>query len=174
MYVEIIGVIVIFVALRALITRNRAERLLYLNVIGFGVSAIIALVINTPFALIVAAAFFICSTISANAIAYTLKRLDDEILLEWCKMEFFVSIIAIALMVIGAFGIIFLKKPLDKVIMFTILDAGFILVVVLFKYLDVALFAALVDPLSTLVFILAIVKIYEIRKKKLESGELND
>lgn len=82
MYVEIIGIIVVFVALRALITRNRAERLLYLNVIGFGVSAIIALVINTPFSLIVAAAFFICSTISANAIAYTLKRLDDEILLE--------------------------------------------------------------------------------------------
>ncbi len=82
MYVEIIGIIVIFVALRALITKNRAERLLYLNVIGFGVSAIIALVINTPFALIVAAAFFICSTISANAIAYTLNRLNDEILLE--------------------------------------------------------------------------------------------
>ncbi len=82
MYVEIIGIIVVFVALRALITKNRAERLLYLNVIGFGVSAIIALVINTPFALIVAAAFFICSTISANAIAYTLNRLDDEILLE--------------------------------------------------------------------------------------------
>ena len=82
MYVEIIGVIVIFVALRALITRNKAERLLYLNVIGFGVSAIIALVINTPFALIVAASLFICSTISANAIAYTLERLDDEILLE--------------------------------------------------------------------------------------------
>ena len=82
MYVEIIGVIVIFVALRALITQNRVERLLYLNVIGFGISAIIALVINTPFALIVAAAFFSCSTISSNAIAYTLKRLDDEILLE--------------------------------------------------------------------------------------------
>ena len=82
MYVEIIGIIVIFVALRALVTRNRAERLLYLNVIGFGVSAIIALLINTPFALVVAAAFFICSTISANAIAYTLNRLDDEILLE--------------------------------------------------------------------------------------------
>lgn len=82
MYVEIIGVIVIFVALRALITQNKAERLLYINVIGFGVSAIIALVINTPFALIVAAAFFICSTISANAIAYTLEKLDDEILLE--------------------------------------------------------------------------------------------
>ena len=33
-------------------------------------------------ALVVAAAVFICSTISANAIAYTLNRLDDEILLE--------------------------------------------------------------------------------------------
>ena len=56
--------------------------LLYVNVIGFGISAIIALVINTPFALIVAATFFICSTVSANAIAYTLRRLDDEILLD--------------------------------------------------------------------------------------------
>ena len=155
MYVEIIGIIVIFVALRALVTRNRAERLLYLNVIGFGVSAIIALVINTPFALVVAAAFFICSTISANAIAYTLNRLE-------------------ALMVIGAFGVIFLKKPLDKIIMFDIMDAGFVLVVVLFKYLDVALFAALAGPLSTLVFILSIVKIKEIRTNKIASGEAND
>ncbi|MEE1128550.1 MAG: EhaD family protein [Methanobrevibacter sp.] len=85
-----------------------------------------------------------------------------------------VSIIAIALMVIGAFGIIFLKKPLDKVIMFSILDAGFVLVIVAFKYLDVAMFAALTDPLSTLVFILAIVKINEIRKNKVKSGELDD
>lgn len=115
MYVEIIGVIVIFVALRALITRNRAEKLLYVNVIGFGISAIIALVINTPFALIVAATFFICSTVSANAIAYTLRRLDDEILLDWgIKMEFVVSIIAIALIVIGAFGIIFDKDLLTR------------------------------------------------------------
>ena len=85
-----------------------------------------------------------------------------------------VSVIAIALMIIGAFGIIFLKKPLDKVIMFTILDAGFVLAVVLFRYLDVALFASLADPLSTLVFILAIVKIREIRKKKLGSGDMHD
>ena len=47
-------------------------------------------------------------------------------------MEFIVSIIAIALMIIGALGIILLKKPLDKVIMFSILDAGFLLSVVLF------------------------------------------
>ena len=89
-------------------------------------------------------------------------------------MEFIVSIIAIALMVIGAAGIILLRKPMDKVIMFSILDAGFLLSVVLFKYLDVALFVALSGPLSTLVFILAIVKIKEIRSKKVESGEIHD
>ena len=79
MYVEIIGVIVIFVALRALITKNKAERLLYINVIGFGVSALIALVINTPFALIVAAAFFICSTISANAVAPLSYHMEKQL-----------------------------------------------------------------------------------------------
>lgn len=89
-------------------------------------------------------------------------------------MEFVVSIIAIALMLIGAFGVIFLKKPLDKVIMFSIMDAGFLLVVVLFKYLDVAMFVALSDPLCTLIFIMAIVKIKEIRQRKLKNGELHD
>ena len=46
--------------------------------------------------------------------------------------------------------------------------------IVLFKYLDVALFAALAGPLSTLVFILSIVKIKEIRTNKIASGEAND
>lgn len=89
-------------------------------------------------------------------------------------MEFVVSLIAIALMLIGAFGVIFLKKPLDKVIMFSIMDAGFLLVVVLFKYFDVAMFVALSDPLCTLIFIMAIVKIKEIRQRKVRSGELHD
>ena len=77
-----IGIILIYVALRALITENRVSKLLYLNVIGFGVPALIALVIKTPFAFVVAAAFFICSTISANAIATSLDKLDDEIILD--------------------------------------------------------------------------------------------
>lgn len=89
-------------------------------------------------------------------------------------MEFVVSIIAIALMLIGAFGVILLKKPLDKVIMFSIMDAGFLLVVVLFRYLDVAMFVALSDSLCTLIFIMAIVKIKEIRQRKVKSGELHD
>lgn len=49
----------------------------------------------------------------------------------------------------------------------------FFLAVVLFRYLDVALFAALAGPLSTVVFILSIVKIKEIREKKLLNGDVN-
>ena len=85
-----------------------------------------------------------------------------------------ITTVSMALMIIGAIGVVLLKKPLDKVIMFDIMDAGFVLVVVLFKYLDVALFAALAGPLSTLVFILSIVKIKEIRTNKIASGEAND
>lgn len=88
--------------------------------------------------------------------------------------EMVVSIVAIALMVIGSFGIIFLKRPFDKVIMFSILDAGFVLAVVLFKYLDVALFIALADPIATIVYLVSVVKIKEIRTRKVESGEIHD
>ena len=77
MFIEIIGVITILMALRAVITKDRAEKLLYINVIG--VSALIALYIQTPFGLVLAATFFISSTIGANAIAYSLKDLEDEI-----------------------------------------------------------------------------------------------
>ena len=63
MFIEIIGVIAILMALRAVIT----------------VSALIALYIQTPFGLVLAATFFISSTIGANAIAYSLKDLEDEI-----------------------------------------------------------------------------------------------
>ena len=72
MFIEIIGVITILMALRAVITKDRAEKLLY-------VSALIALYIQTPFGLVLAATFFISSTIGANAIAYSLKDLEDEI-----------------------------------------------------------------------------------------------
>ena len=82
MYVIIIGIIIILMAIRAVITRNRAEKLLYVNVIGFGISAIIVLVINSPMGFVVACAYFVCSTISSNAIAYSLKKLEREVLLE--------------------------------------------------------------------------------------------
>jgi energy-converting hydrogenase A subunit C len=82
MLIEIVGIIVILMAIRALLARNRSERLLYINTFGFGISALIALYIQTPFGAIVAITFFISSTLSANAIAYTLGRVKEEIILD--------------------------------------------------------------------------------------------
>ena len=79
MFIEIIGVIAILMALRAVITKDRAEKLLYINVIGFCVSALLALYIQTPFGLVLAVTFFIYSQICVIALAYSLKDLEDEI-----------------------------------------------------------------------------------------------
>ncbi len=86
MLITIVGIIMFIMAVRVLISQDRAERLLYLNVIGFAVSALVALYIKTPFGAIVAITFFICSTLSANAIAYTLDRLKDEITLDYGEL----------------------------------------------------------------------------------------
>jgi energy-converting hydrogenase A subunit D len=64
-----------------------------------------------------------------------------------------------------------LIKPLDKVIMFTLLQAGFIGMIVSAKYLDVAMVAAIFDPISTVIMLIAISKLDEIRKKKEKSQE---
>jgi energy-converting hydrogenase A subunit C len=80
MLVEIVGIIVIIMAIRVLLTQDRSARLLYLNVIGFGMSALIALYIQTPFGAIIAITFFVTSTLSSNAIAYSLGRVDEEII----------------------------------------------------------------------------------------------
>jgi energy-converting hydrogenase A subunit C len=82
MLIEILGIIVVLMALRTLIAQNRSERLLYLNVIGFSMSAIIALYIQTPFGAIIAITFFITSTLSSNAIAYSLGRVKEEIMVK--------------------------------------------------------------------------------------------
>ncbi len=82
MFIEIVGVIVVLMAIRALVAQDRGERLLYLNAMGFGISALIALYIQTPFGAIIAVTYFVASTLSSNAIAYALDRVKEEILLD--------------------------------------------------------------------------------------------
>ncbi len=82
MITEIVGVIVLFAAIRTLITRDRSERMVYINVIGFGMSALIALYVQTPFGAIIAITYFVASTLSSNAIAYSIGRVKDEIILD--------------------------------------------------------------------------------------------
>jgi len=82
-----------------------------------------------------------------------------------------ISTISAIVALIGTAGIILLPKPIDKVIMFSLLQAGFIGMIVAAKYLDVAVAAALFDPISTVILLFAIIKINDIRKKKLEAQE---
>ncbi len=79
--------------------------------------------------------------------------------------------VSAALTLIGAAGIIALAKPLDKVIMFALLQAGFIGMIVAAKYLDVAMAAAIFDPVSILILLIGIIKINEVRKKNQETQE---
>jgi energy-converting hydrogenase A subunit D len=79
--------------------------------------------------------------------------------------------ISAALTLIGAAGIIALAKPLDKVIMFALLQGGFIGMIVAAKYLYVAMAAAIFDHISTVILLIAIIKINEVRKKNQESQE---
>ena len=74
--------------------------------------------------------------------------------------------VSVGVLLIGTAGIIMLKKPVDKVIMFTLLQGGFIGMIVSAKYLDVAMVAAIFDPISTIIMLIAITKLDEIRKKK--------
>lgn len=82
MITEIVGIIILFAAIRMLIAQDRSERMLYLNVIGFGMSALIALYIQTPFGAIIAITYFVASTLSSNAIAYSIGRVKNEIILD--------------------------------------------------------------------------------------------
>ncbi|CDG65214.1 MAG: energy-converting hydrogenase subunit [Methanobacterium sp.] len=81
------------------------------------------------------------------------------------------STVSAALALIGTVGIIALPKPLDKVIMFALLEGGFIGMVVASKYLDVAMAAAIFDPISIFILLVGIIKLNEVRKKKEEESE---
>ena len=52
--------------------------------------------------------------------------------------------------------------------MVSVLEAGLFLAIVSFKYLDVAFLTAVLDPLSIIVFLLALIKINNVRKSKLD------
>ena len=79
-----------------------------------------------------------------------------------------ITTVSMALMIIGAIGVVLLKKPLDKVIIVSVLEAGLFLAIVSFKYLYVAFLTAVLDPLSIIVFLLALIKINNVRKSKLD------
>jgi len=69
---------------------------------------------------------------------------------------------------VGTAGIILLSKPLDKIIMFSLLQGGFVMVLAAARYLDVAMAAALFDPISTIILLMAVMRINDIRAGRRE------
>ncbi len=73
----IISCIVIYMVLRLFITQNRLERMPYLNVINFGVAAVITLKNPSPLGAIASMVYFILATVGANAIAFTISKVKE-------------------------------------------------------------------------------------------------
>ncbi|WP_421077902.1 DUF2109 domain-containing protein [Methanothermococcus sp. Ax23] len=70
-----IGIIVVIVGLRIFLTRSRALKLLYVCCLNFCIAALIVLYIKSPMGAIAAIVYFICSTVSSNAIAHTIGEM---------------------------------------------------------------------------------------------------
>jgi energy-converting hydrogenase A subunit D len=90
-------------------------------------------------------------------------------MLEWITL----TTVSAAVLIIGTIGIIALPKPVDKVIMLSLLQGGFIGMIVSAKYLDVAMAAAIFDPIATVIFLIGITKIQDIRNQRQEEEEGN-
>ena len=74
--VLLIGVISVVVGFRVFLTKNRVQRLLYLCCLNFAISALIALYVGSPMGGVVALVYFVGSTLSSNAIAHTIEKIQ--------------------------------------------------------------------------------------------------
>ncbi|MCK9318164.1 MULTISPECIES: DUF2109 family protein [unclassified Methanoculleus] len=67
----VVAAIAVFAAARAILERNTGRRFPYANVLNFAVAGSLVLLLDHPITLIAAAAYFVGSTLEANAIAST-------------------------------------------------------------------------------------------------------
>lgn len=67
----LVAAIAVFAAIRVIIEKNTGRKLPYSNVLNFAVAGTIVLLLDHPIALVAAAAYFVGSTLEANAVAST-------------------------------------------------------------------------------------------------------
>ncbi|MDI3506580.1 DUF2109 domain-containing protein [Methanoculleus receptaculi] len=67
----LVAALAVFAAIRATLEKNTGRKLPYVNVMNFAIAASIVLLLNHPLSLVAAAAYFVGSTLEANAIAST-------------------------------------------------------------------------------------------------------
>jgi energy-converting hydrogenase A subunit C len=69
--IYVVAAIAVFAVIRATIERNTGRKLPYVNVMNFAVAGAVVLLLDHPLALAAAAAYFVGSTLEANAVAST-------------------------------------------------------------------------------------------------------
>ena len=67
----LVAAVAVFAVARALIERNTGRKLPYVNVMNFAVAGALVLLLDHPLSLAAAAAYFVGSTLEANALAST-------------------------------------------------------------------------------------------------------
>ncbi len=72
-----LGILTIYSTVRVITTKEKRRRFIYLNAMGFGISAIIALYVRHPVAGVVAIIYFVFATLESNAIASAIKGLGE-------------------------------------------------------------------------------------------------
>nr|WP_304364184.1 DUF2109 family protein [Methanocalculus taiwanensis] len=67
-------IIALYGAIRTVLERNTLLRLPFVNVMNFGIAGLIVFILPHPLTLVAAAAYFVGSTLEANAIASAYAR----------------------------------------------------------------------------------------------------
>ena len=71
---SIVAAVAVFAVVRALIEKNTGRKLPYVNVMNFAIAGALVLLLDHPLTLVAAAAYFVGSTLEANAIASTTQE----------------------------------------------------------------------------------------------------
>jgi len=69
--------VLVWASLRLLAARDVYAQLIYLNVVGFALAGLIAATWRTDMGLLAALCAFIFSTLESNAMAYTIRRVEE-------------------------------------------------------------------------------------------------
>lgn len=67
----LVAVIAVFAVIRATVEKNTGRKLPYVNVMNFAIAGALVMLLDHPLSIVAAAAYFVGSTLEANAIAST-------------------------------------------------------------------------------------------------------
>jgi len=72
--------------------------------------------------------------------------------------------------ILGGIGVILHTNPINKIIMFALLELGMIGLIVSSYYLDIAIISSLCEPICTIILLLGYLKYLTTTKKKKKYG----